>query len=140
MDEDGAWRRVAAARVAHLATVRPDGRPDVVPCCFALADDGRLFTAVDGKPKSTRRLQRLANVRARPDVTVLVDAYDEDWARLWWVRVRGVARVVPDGDPAVALALGLLAAKYPQYRAAPPAGPVLEVTAGAIRWWTGSGG
>ena len=140
MDEIEARRRLGAARVAHLATVRPDGRPDLVPCCFAVAEDGRLFSAVDGKPKSTRHLQRLANMRARPDVTLLVDYYDEDWDRLWWVRIRGVARVLPDGDPAAALALGLLAAKYPQYRTLPPAGPAVEITAGPIRWWTGSAG
>ena len=46
-------------RVARLATVGPDGRPHVVPICFAL-DGDTLYTAVDSKPKSTRRLRRLA--------------------------------------------------------------------------------
>ena len=31
-----ARRRLAAARVAYLATVRTDGRPHVVPIVFAL--------------------------------------------------------------------------------------------------------
>ena len=47
------------ARVARLATVDPDGRPHVVPICFAL-DGDTLYTAVDEKPKSTRRLIRKA--------------------------------------------------------------------------------
>ena len=113
----------ADARVAHLATVGADGRPHVVPICFALDGDS-LFTAVDEKPKSTRALRRLANIEANPHVEVVIDHWDEDWTRLWWVRLSGVARVV-DHD---ARGLELLVAKYEQYRARPPAGPFVLVT------------
>src|SRR5207253_5352137 len=82
-----------AARVARLATVGRDGRPHVVPICFAL-DGDVLYSAVDEKPKSTRRLRRLANIEAHPEVEVVVDAWDEDWSRLWWVRLAGQARIV----------------------------------------------
>ena len=92
------WRRAraAAARVGHLATVTPDGRPHVVACCFALEGD-RVWTAVDAKPKATPRLQRLANLRAHPRASLLVDHYEEDWTRLWWVRIDGPARIHDDG-------------------------------------------
>jgi PPOX class probable F420-dependent enzyme len=110
------------ARVARLATVGPDGSPHVVPICFAL-DGDTLYTAVDAKTKSTRRLRRLANIEANPAVEVVIDHWDEDWSRLWWVRLRGRARVV-DGDDR---ALALLVAKYRQYRAAPPEGPFVVV-------------
>ena len=76
------------ARVARLATVSRDGRPHVVPICFVL-DGDTLHTAVDEKPKRTRSLQRLRNIEANPNVEVLIDGYDEDWSRLWWVRLRG---------------------------------------------------
>lgn len=105
------------ARVARLATVDPSGRPHVVPICFVL-DGDLLYTAVDEKPKRTRRLQRLRNIEANPRVEVLIDGYEEDWSRLWWVRLRGTARVVDEPR-----ALELLAEKYPQYRTHPPAGP-----------------
>ena len=125
---------VASARVARLATVDPDGRPHLVPFCFAL-DQDTLYSAVDAKPKTTTALRRLANVSARPDVTVLVDHYEEDWTRLWWVRLRGRARVVEAG-PELARGLELLAAKYGQYRQEPPPGPVLVVELTEARAWS----
>ena len=109
-------------RVARLATVDADGRPHVVPICFAL-DGDTLYTAVDAKPKSTRALRRLANIEANPKVEVVIDHYDEDWSKLWWVRLSGRARVI-DHD---ARGLELLQAKYPQYRDDPPAGPFVVV-------------
>jgi PPOX class probable F420-dependent enzyme len=110
------------SRVARLATVDPHGRPHVVPIVFAL-DGDRLYTAVDEKPKRTRRLQRLRNIEANPAVEVLLDAYDDDWSRLAWLRLRGRARIVEHD----ARALELLTAKYPQYRAQPPRGPFVVV-------------
>jgi PPOX class probable F420-dependent enzyme len=120
--------------VARLATIGPDGRPHLVPIVFAF--DGRtLYSAVDRKPKRSRRLRRMENARARPDVTVLVDHYDEDWQRLWWIRLRGRARVLDDGDERER-ALALLAEKYPQYRDGPPDGSVLAIDVGEMRSWS----
>lgn len=113
---------VDAERVARLASVGADGRPHVVPICFAL-DGDTLYSAVDEKPKSTRRLRRVENIEANPRVEIVVDHWDEDWSRLWWVRLSGQARVV-EYD---ARALELLQAKYSQYRAEPPAGPFVVV-------------
>jgi PPOX class probable F420-dependent enzyme len=123
----------ATARVARLATVGADGRPHLVPICFAL--EGELVvSAVDAKPKRTQRLQRLANVRAEPRVSLLADRYDEDWSQLWWVRADGRATVREPGEREHAQAVALLAARYEQYRAHPPQGAVLEV---AVERWTG---
>ena len=120
--------------MARLATTDPDGRPHLVPIVFAL-DGDILYSAVDRKPKRSRTLRRIENARARPDVTVLVDHYEEDWERLWWVRLRGRARVLDDGDERDR-ALGLLAEKYPQYRDEPPDGPVLAVDVDDVRAWS----
>lgn len=125
--------RVAAARVARLATLGAGGRPHLVPICFALEGE-TLYSAVDAKPKRSRRLQRLENIRCRPEVTVLVDHYEEDWTRLWWVRLDGSARVLEEGSERQR-ALDLLRAKYEQYRAEPPAGPVIAVRIGVWRGW-----
>jgi PPOX class probable F420-dependent enzyme len=127
-------KRFGEARVARLATADAGGRPHLVPLCFALAGD-RIVSVVDAKPKRTLELQRLANIRAQPRVSLLVDHYDDDWTRLWWVRADGTARVVGRGaerEDAVAL----LTAKYPQYEEKPPAGPVLEVTVDRWRGWS----
>jgi PPOX class probable F420-dependent enzyme len=129
-----AEERVAQARVGRLATVTAEGRPHVVPVCFALAD-GRIYTAVDAKPKSKRTLRRLDNVRATGRASLLVDHYEEDWSRLWWVRVDGAAEVIESEA-----ALDALAAKYEQYRAARPAGPVIAITPDKWRSWIPSDG
>jgi PPOX class probable F420-dependent enzyme len=120
------------APVARLATVDANGRPHVVPICFVLEGD-TLYTAVDEKPKRSRRLKRLANIEADPHVEVVIDHYEDDWSRLWWVRLRGVARIVEDPH-----AVELLAAKYPQYREQPPAGPVIMVSVEERNEWTAS--
>jgi PPOX class probable F420-dependent enzyme len=129
---------VTRSRVARLATLDADGRPHLVPIVFALVGE-TLYTAVDGKPKRSRTLRRIENARERPDVTVLVDLYDDaDWARLWWVRIRGRARVLDEGQEALA-ALEALTAKYPQYRDAPPGPPVLAIDVGDWRAWSTEG-
>jgi PPOX class probable F420-dependent enzyme len=126
--------RLTTARVARLATTDPDGRPHLVPIVFAL-DGDTLYSAVDRKRKRSSKLRRIENARARPDVTILVDHYDEDWSGLWWIRLRGRARVLDDGDEREH-ALALLAEKYPQYQAEPPDGPVLAVDVSEIRQWS----
>ena len=94
MDPEERRSRLAAARVARLATVSADGEPHVVPVAFVLVDDV-VYTAIDAKPKTTRRLRRLADVEATGRASVLVDVYDEDWSALWWVRADGAAEVLP---------------------------------------------
>ena len=126
--------RVAGEPVARLATLDRDGRPHLVPIVFALLGD-TLYTAVDAKPKRSRTLRRIENARERPDVTVIVDRYEEDWTRLWWVRLRGRARVLEGGDEALA-ALAALTAKYDHYRESPPVLPVLAVDVADWRSWS----
>jgi PPOX class probable F420-dependent enzyme len=130
---DTAEQRLAAARVGRLATVTPDGHPHVVPVCFVL-HEGRIFTAVDAKPKASRALARLENVRATGRASLLVDHYEDDWAKLWWVRVDGAAEVLESHR-----AVDALAAKYPQYRAERPAGPLIAIAPERWRSWVASG-
>ena len=134
MDERTMRDRVAGAPVARLATVNATGAPDLVPVTFAV-DGDTLVTAVDHKPKRSTRLARLANVRRDPRVTLLVDEYDDDWSRLWWVRIRGRARVEEPGTADHGRAVDLLAAKYHQYRGRSPTGPALVVTVDQWRGW-----
>jgi PPOX class probable F420-dependent enzyme len=127
---DDARRLFAEARVARLATVTEAGRPHVVPVTFAV-DGGHIYIAVDAKPKTTRNLRRLRNIRGDPRVAVLADHYDEDWASLWWVRADGLAVIEEDQMEAP---IALLAARYRQYRDNPPRGPVIDIT---VERWSG---
>lgn len=104
---------------------------------FAL-DGDTLYSAVDSKPKRSRTLRRIENARERPDVTVLVDRYDESWTQLWWVRLRGRARVLDGGDEA-ARAVALLAKKYAHYREEAPVPPVLAIDVDEWRGWSADG-
>ncbi|RFU40736.1 TIGR03668 family PPOX class F420-dependent oxidoreductase [Actinomadura logoneensis] len=131
-----ALARLTAAPVARLATAAPDGRPHLVPITFAVSG-GSVFTAVDHKPKRTRDLRRLANLRANPHASVLADHYEDDWDRLWWVRADGRARVLTD-PAAMAAPLDLLAARYPRYRDRRPDGPVIELVIDRLTGWTAS--
>ena len=130
--EAGARLLLGSARVARLASVSVRGGPHIVPITFVL-DGDRIYTAIDAKPKATRDLRRLANIRADNRVSVLADHYDDDWDSLWWVRADGQAAILD--DPVVlAGPAGLLADRYPQYRGQPPAGPVIAIT---VQRWTG---
>ncbi len=134
MNEREARQRFLESRVARLATVGSDGRPHVVPCVF-VAEGDRIVSVVDEKPKRTKRLKRLANIRGNPRVSLLADRYDEDWLQLWWVRADGAAVVVESGphrDGAVAL----LQRKYPQYHDHPPTGAAVVVTVDVWTWWS----
>src|SRR4030095_1205883 len=109
---------VSRALVGRLAKVRGDGRPHVVPICFVLTSDV-VYSAVDDKPKRHRRLQRISNVKATEAASLPLNAYEDDWSRLWWVRRDGRARLV-DNTVEAELGISLLSDKYPQYVVRPP--------------------
>ena len=138
MLEHEARDRFAAARVARLATVDPEGLPHLVPVVFAISAR-TVYSGVDHKPKRTTALRRLANVMAHPGVALLVDHYDDDWRTLWWVRADGVGRVLDPAENEARYAVGLLAERYAQYVRQPPSGPVLAVD--VTRWsgWSAAG-
>jgi PPOX class probable F420-dependent enzyme len=126
--------RLTAAPVATLGTVDADGRPHLLPICFAVVGD-RLVTAVDHKPKRSTALARLALVRAHPELSVLVDEYRDDWDALWWVRVDGTATVLDDVTTEPDL-LAPLVAKYPPYAEVAPGGAAIVVTVQRWQGWS----
>jgi PPOX class probable F420-dependent enzyme len=133
MTREEMTRLVRRARVGRLATIDPSQRPHLVPLCFALEGD-TLYSAVDQKPKASTRLQRLRNIEVNPQAVVLVDHYDEDWATLWWVRLRGRARMLTGAERE--RALELLIEKYEQYAGDPPTGPVIAIDVDEWRAWS----
>lgn len=138
------------SRRGVLATIASDGRPRLVPIAYAVAPwtdgEGRvlLYSALDEKPKTVadpRRLARVRDILARPQVSVLVDRWSEDWSRLAWVRIEGDATLV---EPAPGTAEGgrhadavrLLRERYPQYADQRlEERPVLRIVCGrAVSW------
>ncbi|MCZ4077434.1 TIGR03668 family PPOX class F420-dependent oxidoreductase [Rhodococcus sp. H36-A4] len=129
--------RFSAAHRAILSTINPDGTPHLVPVVFAVVDD-RIVTAIDWKPKSTRELQRLANIRADPAVGLIVDNYEDEWDNLWWVRASGSARVVDAHSDEGRAAIDALVEKYDQYASVRPEGPAVIVEKLSWRSWKAS--
>lgn len=111
---------VENARVGRLATVDRWGRPTIVPFCFALidADEPVIVSALDEKPKraADADLARVRNIERNPEVAFIVDHYEEDWSRLWFVQVRGRASLLGSGADGHAGAIAALREKYPRYR------------------------
>jgi PPOX class probable F420-dependent enzyme len=131
-----AYDFVAAMRVARLATAGADARPYVVPIVFAL-DGERLYTPVDQKPKlvAPNQLRRVRNILANPQVSVVVDRYDEDWTQLAWVLMTGTAEVRDEGDLHTR-GRTLLEDKYPQYQTMRlDTRPLIIVTLDRVRSW-----
>lgn len=131
--------RLRTARVARLATLDKERQSHVVPVCFAYHQ--RVFyTAVDRKPKrvQAKDLARLKNIRQNPEVALLIDHYEEDWTRLWYILVRGKAKLLPNSaHKERAEAIRALKAKYPQYLRGMLAAdaPIIRITPQHIISW-----
>ncbi len=140
MIDAGLRRRINRARVGHLATSDGD-TPSVVPVCFVLVGE-TLYQAIDGKPKSVDpgQLRRVRNVRANPRAALLIDHYVEDWRQLWYVLLRGKARIIDHGAEQQR-AVTALRKKYPQYRTTLPLAPdalVIAIDVRRLRHWRAS--
>jgi PPOX class probable F420-dependent enzyme len=132
-------RKLRRARVARFATLDARGRPHLVPICFAYVGT-MLYTAIDRKPKrvSPERLVRVRNLTAVPHVALLIDEYEEDWTQLWYVLVRGKAKLLPrSARQERARALLKLRAKYPQYARGmlPDDAPIVRITFKRVTSW-----
>jgi PPOX class probable F420-dependent enzyme len=120
------------ARVARLGLLDLEGAPRVQPVTFAVAD-GRLWSAIDRKPKRSEEPARLRFLRRDPRATLTVDRYSDDWDQLAWVQVLGRVSIMEIGDgPA---GLDALSAKYEVYREETPPGPLLALQPERYLWW-----
>jgi PPOX class probable F420-dependent enzyme len=137
MFRDRERQYVEAAPIGRLATADAEGRPHVVPVCFALVDDG-VVTPIDEKPQrvSPDALRRSRDVRENPSVALVVDHYSEDWSRLGWVQVRGTATYRAPADPSHGEAIAALRGKYDQYASHDLEGrPVIHIAPGSVQSW-----
>jgi PPOX class probable F420-dependent enzyme len=137
LEELPAWARelVITAPVARLGLLDERDRPRVLPVTFAVFEDA-LWSAIDQKPKRSAEPARVRRLRRRPEATLLVDAYFDDWSRLEWVELSGRVSILEAADAGDALQA--LAAKYSQYRTEPPPGPLLRLAPEKFACWRGS--
>ena len=122
-------RFLRSARTGHLATANAKGRPQVVPVCFVF-DGLAIYSVLDAKPKTTslRQLRRVKNILANPQVSLVVDHYEEDWDKLQYILVSGDAELLESGEE-WALVIAMLREKYPQYQAMDlDQSPVIKIT------------
>jgi PPOX class probable F420-dependent enzyme len=127
---------ISDQRVARLATVDRRGRPHIVPVCFVYGD-GLVHSVLDAKPKRVpvESLQRVRNLLTNPHVQVLIDRYNEDWAHLAYVQLRGLASLLREGPEQVA-AIARLRAKYRQYESMDiDASPVIRIEVRSVVTW-----
>lgn len=127
--------------VARLAMHGTGAAPEVLPIVFARV--GRtLYSPIDGKPKSSARLARLRLIAAAPDVGFVLDHYDRDWSRLWWLRFAAHAKTAQPSHPDWDEAVEALRTKYPQYHDTPlfkDEPLMLAFDYGPVRWWAAGG-
>ena len=125
--------------VGHLATADANGRPHVIPFCF-VCDGGVIYSVLDAKPKSAdlKSLRRVRNILANPRVSVVIDHYESDWSRLWYLLVQGSAELL-EPCPEQAAAISLLRDKYHQYRQMDlKDSPVIKITPERATGWSGA--
>ena len=127
---------LARAPVGHLATAGANGVPHVIPVCYALMD-GMIYSVLDQKPKraSLTRLRRVRNILANPRVSLVVDHYEENWKRLWYILISGTAELLEEGGERPA-AIQVLREKYAQYRLMKiDPNPVIKITPSHVVSW-----
>lgn len=135
--DDHTQRFIREHRVARLATAGGDGRPSVIPICYAF-DGEAIYSPIDEKPKNVaaRGLKRVRNIEANPHVSLVIDDYSDDWSKLVYVQVSGLADVMSPGHVEHARAVELLREKYPQYLAmAIEQRPIIKITATQVKRW-----
>ncbi len=139
--EEDVAQFINAHRVARLATADAAGRPYVIPICYVF-DGASFYSAIDAKPKRVdlRQLQRLRNLRANPNVALVIDDYSETWSELAYVLVHGVAEIIEPNESLAAeqaTAIASLRLKYAQYHSmAIDRNPIIKIVPNRVRFWS----
>lgn len=85
------------ARIARLATVDSKSKPRLVPVVFAF-DGEHYYIPIDKKtkqePSRPEKLKRVKNIQKNPNIALLIDEYNEDWTKLYFVMIQGRALLI----------------------------------------------
>ena len=85
------------ARIARLATVDSECKPHLVPVVFAF-DGEYYYIPIDAKtkqePSKPEKLKRVKNIQTNPNIALLIDEYNEDWTKLYFIMIQGRALLI----------------------------------------------
>jgi coenzyme F420-0:L-glutamate ligase/coenzyme F420-1:gamma-L-glutamate ligase len=113
------------SRIGRLATVDLECKPHVIPVVFVFDNDRNCyFIPIDEKTKRSRpeNLKRVKNIQENPNIALLLDEYNEDWTKLYFIMIRGKGSILGgkklEQNEMLILekAHKLLCDKYPQYK------------------------
>lgn len=111
------------SRVARLATIDfEEAKPHIVPVVFAF-DGDYYYIPLDKKLKrdsNPERLRRIRNIKKNPNVALLIDEYNEDWSKLFFVMIQGkgllIRKFTGQDDVEILRASDRLRKQQPQLR------------------------
>ena len=91
------------ARVARLATVDSTLKPHLIPVVFVYDDHDHYYIPIDEKTKQRsctkpEKLKRVKNILVNPNVALLIDEYNEDWTKLYFVMIQGRASLISNNN------------------------------------------
>ena len=130
---------IKRAKVARLATVDQKSHPYVVPVVFVFHENS-FFIPLDEKVKTVnaRKLKRVKNIEKNPNVTLLIDEYQNDWKKLFFLMIHGKATVTDGKNSKIMDKVHkLLISKYPQYKKIGVGNSCIKINTTKVTFWKG---
>ncbi len=131
---------IKGAKVARLATVDQKSHPYVVPVVFVFHENS-FFIPLDEKVKTVnpRKLKRVKNIEKNPNVTLLIDKYQNDWKKLFFLMIHGRATVIDGKNSKLMDKIHkLLISKYPQYKKIGIGNSCIKINPTKVTYWNNS--
>jgi len=131
---------IKGAKVARLATVDQKSHPYVVPIVFVIHENS-FFIPLDEKVKTVnaRKLKRVKNIEKNPNVTILIDKYQNDWKKLFFLMIHGKATVIDSNNNKLMDKVHkLLISKYPQYKRIGVGNSCIKINPTKVTYWNNS--
>jgi len=131
---------IKEAKVARLATVDQKSRPYVVPVVFVFHENS-FFIPLEEKVKTVnpRKLKRVKNLEKNPNVTLLIDKYQNDWKKLFFLMIHGKATMIAGKNSKLMDKIHkLLISKYPQYKKIGVGNSCITINPTKVTFWNNS--
>ncbi|MCH7940396.1 MAG: TIGR03668 family PPOX class F420-dependent oxidoreductase [Thaumarchaeota archaeon] len=131
---------IKSSKVARLATVDQKSCPYVVPVVFVFHENS-FFIPLDEKVKTVnaRKLKRVKNIEKNPNVTLLIDKYQNDWKKLFFLMIHGKATVIDGKNSKLMDKIHkLLISKYPQYKKTGIGNSCITINPTKVTFWNNS--
>jgi len=131
---------IKGAKVARLATVDQKSHPYVVPVVFVFHENS-FFIPLDEKVKTVnaRKLKRVKNIEKNPNVTLLIDKYQNDWKKLFFLMIHGKAIVIDGKNSKIMDEVHkLFISKYPQYKKIGVGNSCIKINPTKVTFWNNS--